>query len=193
MKGPKGMKQKLLESTIKVIGNNGIEKATTKAICKDAELNEVYIYRLYGSKEQLFIDVYSFLDEEFVNSLLKNFDILVDDSLDNNTKWKKYVYEILEFILGNYDKAMTYIYYYYSKYYSSYPVAKRAVRYKKAYEKFGGLILKEDVNIGELFSQLLDIVFTSVLKVFRGEEDKEVMKKRVYKLIYVIIKDYLKD
>ena len=88
---------------------------------------------------------------------------------------------------------MTYIYYYYSKYYSSYPVAKRTVRYKKAYEKFGGLILKEDVNIGELFSQLLDIVFTSVLKVFRGEENKEVMKKRVYKLIYVIIKDYLKD
>ena len=55
------------------------------------------------------------------------------------------------------------------------------------------MILKEDVNIGELFSQLLDIVFTSVLKVFRGEENKEVMKKRVYKLIYVIIKDYLKD
>ena len=48
------LRQALIDGTIHVIAQNGLDKATTKAISNATGINEVYIYRLFENKEKLF-------------------------------------------------------------------------------------------------------------------------------------------
>lgn len=47
------MKQVFIRSAVRVVARDGLEKTTTKAIAKEAKLNEAYIYKCFTGKEQL--------------------------------------------------------------------------------------------------------------------------------------------
>ena len=70
MKYESEIKELLIENAIHLIAEGGFEKATTKALtyCGDqlpaVEMNEVYIYRLFGSKENLYEAAFARLDAE---------------------------------------------------------------------------------------------------------------------------------
>ena len=67
----------LINSAIDVIATQGLDKATTKLIANVAGLNEVYIYRNFNDKEDLFVKVFEYLDDNsfslksFLHILLK--------------------------------------------------------------------------------------------------------------------------
>ena len=51
---PDDIRQWLIDGTISVIANDGLDKATTKQIGIETALNEVYIYRCFSGKEDMF-------------------------------------------------------------------------------------------------------------------------------------------
>ena len=74
MKREAEIKELLISNTIRLVSEGGFEKATTKelALCgghlPDFKMNEVYIYRLFGSKENLYEATFIRLDTELFYS-----------------------------------------------------------------------------------------------------------------------------
>ena len=57
------IRQLLIDGTIRVIAREGLEKASTKLIGTTTSINEVYIYRCFKSKEDMFTEVFSFFSQ----------------------------------------------------------------------------------------------------------------------------------
>ena len=53
MRNLSDVRNTLLDSTVRVVAQHGLERTTTKLIAADAQINEVYIYRCYNSKDEL--------------------------------------------------------------------------------------------------------------------------------------------
>lgn len=47
------VREALLNSTVRIVAQYGLERTTTKLIAADAQINEAYIYRCYDSKDSL--------------------------------------------------------------------------------------------------------------------------------------------
>ena len=60
------IRQELMRSAIRVVSTQGIQNATTKALSIDSELSEVYIYRYFQSKDDLFKQTFISLDKELM-------------------------------------------------------------------------------------------------------------------------------
>lgn len=43
------VREALLNSTVRIVAQYGLERTTTKLIAADAQINEAYIYRCYDS------------------------------------------------------------------------------------------------------------------------------------------------
>ena len=63
----------LINSTISVIANEGLDRTTTKAIVHGTSINEAYIYRYFSDKEDLLAKTFAELDEDFQESLIAQF------------------------------------------------------------------------------------------------------------------------
>ena len=80
MKNEQEIREVLMNNTIRLIADGGFEKATTKAITHSGELptdvkmNEVHIYRLFGSKEELYSFVFDYIDREIFFALQRCFE-----------------------------------------------------------------------------------------------------------------------
>ena len=48
------VRKALLNSTVRIVAQYGLERTTTKLIAADAQINEAYIYRCYDSKIRFF-------------------------------------------------------------------------------------------------------------------------------------------
>lgn len=47
------MRQVFIDSAVRVVARDGMEKTTTKAIASEAKLNEAYIYKCFSGKDEL--------------------------------------------------------------------------------------------------------------------------------------------
>lgn len=47
------MRQVFIDSAVRVVARDGMEKTTTKAIASEAKLNEAYIYKCFSGKDDL--------------------------------------------------------------------------------------------------------------------------------------------
>ena len=76
------IRQKLIAGTIRVIANEGLDKATTKQIGTQTAVNEAYIYRCFAGKEDLFSKVYDFLDNELLDKTLEYVPIMYQGDIE---------------------------------------------------------------------------------------------------------------
>jgi len=56
----------LRAGTIRTVAREGLEKASTKLISIEADVNEAFIFRYYGGKDNLLDETFHALDEELV-------------------------------------------------------------------------------------------------------------------------------
>lgn len=70
------VQSRLIDRTIIVIAENGLDKTTTKAIVKRTNINEAYIYRYFNDKEELLSHVFDTLDEELVTKVMQHLPVM---------------------------------------------------------------------------------------------------------------------
>ena len=63
------MRQSFIDSAIRIVARDGMEKTTTKAIAAEAKLNEAYIYKCFSGKDELLSAALHMEDENFANLL----------------------------------------------------------------------------------------------------------------------------
>ena len=66
----------LIDAVVRVAAREGLDRTTTKLIAAEVPCNEVYIYRNFGSKDALLQAAFSRTDLRFVQTILKNLDVM---------------------------------------------------------------------------------------------------------------------
>jgi len=184
------VRDRLIDGTIKVIARDGLDKATTKAITKETALYETYIYQYFSGKDGLFAEAFEKLDEELLYVSLKNLQLFSDMQVSFRQRAKTYFDEIWKFMLGNKEKCIAFIRYYYSPYFNKFSAQKHTQRYEPLVEKIS-IIFKNEANVWMLLSYMLSTALMFAITVIDGAlEDNEDTREHVFRVIYNAVNTY---
>jgi AcrR family transcriptional regulator len=181
----------LIRATIHVIANDGLDKATTKALATCAQVNEGYIYRVFDGKDDLLNKTFEMLDCQMINLLHGAMGIIRDESLDMETRCYRIFSQLWRFCLAGRNECLCYIRYYYSPYFTKYSSEHHEKMFESVTERFGR-VFKQGTDIWHMLVYVLDIIFSSVIRVFRGDlPNTPETEKNVFELLYHSIQPYL--
>ena len=199
MKGEQEIREILIHNTIRLIAEGGFEKATTRAITfsgqpsPDVKMNEVYIYRLFGSKENLYETAFLHLDKKIVFALhgcIDPFGGLERDS-------KKKLYDIFirawRFVLENEETFRCYIRYYYSVYFKDNSLASHNKLFEGIVLEFSPLF-KQGADVRSIMHSVYTTVLDFAVRVYNGDlEDTEENAQHIFNVLYSMMMTYFKD
>jgi AcrR family transcriptional regulator len=185
------LRKALIRATIHVIANDGLDKATTKALATCAQVNEGYIYRVFDGKDDLLTKTFEMLDCQMINLLHGAMGIIRDESLDMETRCYRIFSQLWRFCLAGRNECLCYIRYYYSPYFTKYSSEQHKKMFESVTERFGH-VFKQGTDIWHMLVYVLDIIFSSVIRVFRGDlPNTPETEKNVFELLYHSIQPYL--
>lgn len=186
------MRQKLIDSTIHVVANEGIHKTTTKAISTHSGINEAYIYRFFADKDDLLKNAFAHLDDEMTAAILRFVPVMGMTDMKIEDRCWAFFSKYWAFLLGNLEKCSFFIKYYYSQHYDSYPRDERARAYQKVVDCFTPAF-KEGTDVWAMLNHILDVVFCNLVKVLRSElPSDDSTAEMVYSFVYRSVEPYLK-
>ena len=187
------MRTILINRTITVIANEGLDKTTTKAIVSGTGINEVYIYRNFIDKEDLLAKTFDRLDDELVDKTLDTIRVMNLTEFDFDVRAKMYFMEIWRFLLSNREKCLAFIRYYYSPYFRKYSETSHKLRFKPFLEKFQ-LLFREEANTWLILNYILNVMLDFAVKVFNEEaQDDDDTSEHIFRVLYASVKQYFKN
>ena len=186
------LRQALIDGTIHVIAQNGLDKATTKAISNATGINEVYIYRLFENKEKLFEKAFEHLDKQLLDKCLLHIDVMYMGEMDYETRCRIYFLAIWRFLVGNKDEILMYVRYYYSPYFTKYSAESHKHRYVPVVEKFKEAF-KYEADVWMILNHILNVMLDFAVKAHNGQMPKEDhYVEHVFLVIYASVKQYFR-
>lgn len=199
MKREAEIKELLISNAIHLIAEGGFEKATTKELthCGGAlpnfKMNEVYIYRIFGSKENLYEAAFVRLDNELSYAFQSG--VASIGGFDENVKEKlnEFFRMAWRFILGNEEKCRCYVRYYYSIYFKGHSLET----HKKLFE---GMIsemapmFKDEADIVSILHSVFTALFDFAIRVYNGDlEDSDINRPHIFNVLYCMMANYFKE
>lgn len=185
------MRQKFIDSTIRIVAADGIHKATTKAIATHSGINEAYIYRVFNDKEDLFAQTFAAIDNELIACILKYIPIMDIKGIDIEERCRIFFRSCWKSILSDREKCSFFIKYYYSQYYNSYSGVDRRKAYREVVERFTPAF-KKGTDVWRVFNRILDIVYSTIIKILRAEiSDNDETAEEVHSFVYSAVESFL--
>lgn len=187
---PQDTKETLLARTVSVIAHEGLDKTTTKAIVSGTGINEVYIYRNFSNKEELLSKTFDKLDDELFTKAMQHVDVMYMTELTFETRSRIFFKNVWDFLLGNREKCLAFVQYYYSPYFKKYSVKEHKRRYVPLVEKFQNAF-RDEADVWMILNYILNVVLDFAVKVHNGEMSKEDdYAEHVFRVIYASIRQY---
>lgn len=186
------LRQRLIDGTISVIASQGLDRATTKQIGVITNTNEAYIYRCFEDKEDMLTKVFDALDEELVNKALLHVDVMYMHHLEYETRCRLFFFAMWSFLLGNREKCLTYVQYYYSTYFSRYSAQTHKYRFKPLVDKIS-VAFRDEADVWMILNHILNVMLDFAVKVHNGQmpEDDD-YAEHVFRVIYASVKQYFR-
>ena len=193
------IKELLIENAIHLIAEGGFEKATTKELTHcggqlpDFKMNEVYIYRFFGSKEKLYETAFVRLDTELFHAFKHGVEIIggFDDS--RKEKLERFFSMAWQFILGNEERCRCYVRYYYSIYF-------RGASLEAHRKLFAGMvdemtpIFKDEADVSSILHSVFTALFDFAIRVYNGDlEDNDENRPHIFNVLYCMMISYFKS
>ncbi len=186
------LRRKLIDGTIHVIAQNGLDKATTKQIGKATATNEVYIYRCFTDKEDMFTKAFDKLDEELFYKAMLHVGVMYMRELAYELRCRFYFFAVWKFLLSNRDKCLTFVRYYYSPYFQKYSAEAHKQRYAPLVNKFKDAF-KSEANVWMILNHILNVMLDFAVKVHNGEmPNNDDYAEHVFRVIYASVKQYFR-
>ena len=181
------MRQVFIDSAVRVVARDGIEKTTTKAVAAEAELNEAYIYKCFSGKDELLSAALHMEDVRFAELLQKTLPVMHMPGFS----WKERAYILWkkswDLILAVPADCIFYIRYYYS-------ASCRAHAYEMHLACFQPLIekasksFKPGTNMDMLIHQIFSTMLFFASRVLSGElENNEETTRWAFEQIYSFV------
>ena len=190
---PQSTRETLLARTITVIANEGLDKTTTKAIVAGTGINEAYIYRSFSNKEDLLSKAFELLDEELVAKAMLHAPVMYINQMGYETRCMFYFSAMWDFLLGNREKCLAFVRYYYSPYFEKYSVEDHKMRYQPLAEIFSKAF-RDDVDVWMILNYILSVMLNFAVKVHNGQmPNEEAYAEYLFRVIYASVKQYFKN
>ena len=185
------MQQMLIDSAIRVVVRDGLVKATTKAIAREAGVNEVYIYRGFKDKEDLLRAALHLEDTRFIQLFLKTLPALqtpdggwIDESW---TLWRT----MWEFILSLPEDCVFYARYYHSANFQKYAREQHLETCAPVVAQLTPAF-REGINVPLLLGQVFETMLFFALQVLEGRlPHDEATARLAYRQIYSFIAPHI--
>ncbi len=188
--GASDMRKAFIDSAIHVVACDGIDRTTTKSLATHAGFNEVYIYRIFGGKENLLKETFDVLDTQFRDCLLQHIEIMYDSSLSMKERCWRFFNKVWEFIFSDEEKCLFFIRYYHSRFFDTYSIKFRRQTYDEVMKKFVSAF-KEDIDVWLLLNHIFDVLFASAIKILRKDvANDERAAVSTFALIYMALEPY---
>lgn len=189
---PQDMKETLLARTIEVIANEGLDKTTTKAITAGTGINEAYIYRHFSDKEDLLAKAFDKLDEELVTKTMQHVDIMYVQEMEYEMRCRFFFGAVWKFMLGNRNKCLAFVRYYYSPYFKRYSYEAHKRRYAPLVEKFCDAF-RDEADVWMILNHILNVMLDFAVKVHNDQMPSEDdYSEHVFRVIYASIRQYFR-
>lgn len=199
MKHEQEVKDLLIRNAIHLIAIGGFEKATTKELTHnggslpDFRMNEVYIYRLFGSKENLYEQAFILLDRELFSTFRAGARAV--GGFQEHTKEKLYDFFLLawQFVSGNEERCRTYVRYYYSVYFKGHSKEAHSEIFADMVERMTPLFA-EGADVVSILHSVFTAVLDFAIRVYNLDlEDNEPNRRHMFNVLYCMVATYLKS
>ena len=186
------IRRTLIDGTIHVVAREGLDKATTKQIGLATNINEAYIYRCFEDKEDMLAKAFATLDEELFAVLMQHVSYMYMRELEYEARCRLFFFSVWKFMLGNRDRCLAYIRYYYSPYFIKYSVEEHKTRYVPLMDKFRDAFL-EEANVWMILNHVLNVMLDFSAKVHNGQmPENDNYAEHVFRVVYAAVKQYFK-
>ena len=183
----------LIDGTIHVIAREGLDGASTKQIGLETSINEAYIYRCFEDKEDMFSKTFDALDEELFSKAMKHVEIMYVDSIEYETRCRFYFSTVWEFMLGNRDKCLTYVRYFYSPYFTKFSAEGHKKRFAPLVAKFKDAF-RDEADAWMILNHILNVMLDFAVKVHNGQmSEEDNYAEHVFRVIYHSVEQYFKN
>lgn len=181
------MRQVFIDSAVRVVARDGMEKTTTKAIASEAKLNEAYIYKCFSGKDELLSAALHMEDINFVALLQNTLPVMHTPGLS----WKERLYILWEkswsFILDKPADCSFYIRYYYSASCCTHAYETHMACYRPLIER-AGKYFKPGTYMDMLVHQIFSTMLFFAARVLNGEmENSEKTTAWAFEQIYSFV------
>ena len=189
---PQDMREKLIARTISVIATEGLDKTTTKAITTGTGINEAYIYRHFSDKKDLLSKAFDKLDEELVAKVMQHLPVMYMQELEYELRCRVFFEAVWKFLLGNKEKCLAFVQYYYSLYFTKYSAESHKRRYIPIVEKFKDAF-KDEADVWMILNHILNVMLDFAVKVHNDQMPSEDnYSEHVFLVIYRSVEQYFR-
>lgn len=186
------MREKLIARTITVIADEGLDKTTTKAITTGTGINEAYIQRHFSDKKDLLSKAFDKLDDELVAKVMQHLPVMYMQELEYELRCRVFFEAVWKFLLGNKEKCLAFVRYYYSPYFQQYSYESHKRRYAPIVEKFKDAF-KDEADVWMILNHILNVMLDFAVKVHNDQMPKEDnYAEHVFRVIYQSVKQYFR-
>ena len=186
------LRRSLIDGTIHVIAREGLDKASTKQIGLATNINEAYIYRCFKDKEDMFDKAFDSLDNELANKILQHLPVMYMQDLEYELRCRVFFDAVWKFLLGNKEKCLAFVQYYYSPYFNKYSVESHKRRYAPIVDKFDDAF-KDEADVWMILNHILNVMLDFAVKVHNDQMPKEDnYAEHVFRVIYQSVKQYFR-
>ena len=190
---PQYIKETLLERTIVVIAERGLDKTTTKAIVTGTGINEGYIYRYFADKEDLLAKAFDVLDEELKEKATELLPVMYREDLSQEEKWHTLFCGMWAFLLGKRDRCLAFVQYYYSPYFVKNSYDAHVMRYQNLTQELSKACI-EEADVWMILNYILNVMLDFAVKVHNNQmRSEDAYSEHVFRVIYVAVKQYFKQ
>ncbi|MBE6595461.1 MAG: TetR/AcrR family transcriptional regulator [Ruminococcaceae bacterium] len=188
-----------IENTIHLIALGGFEMATTRAIVHEraalaeVKLNEAYIYRLFGGKDQLFAAVFEQLDQELTSLVRCSLTAFREAGIPFRERAEQLFRSVWDFLLSDEGKCRCYVRYYHSVYFTKYSHDAHMRAYGEIAEAVSSAF-KPKADVISLLHHTLTVMLDFAVRVYNGDlENSETNAEHIFNVIYAALLPYLKE
>lgn len=184
-------KEKLIEATVQIIAEHGLENLRTAEICKIAGVNVAYLYDLFENKDDLIAQAFAASDERFLKTILDNFPVLHYQSIDYEMRCRVLFMRCWEHIINRRRYTVFYVRYYYSSSFQKYSYAEHMQRYAGLIEKMKPAF-PETANVKAILHHILDTLLGMAMKQINDpQESDEAAAETNFGIIFSVVKNYI--
>lgn len=181
----------LIDAVVRVAAREGLDRTTTKLIAAEVPCNEVYIYRNFGSKDALLQAAFSRTDLRFVQTVLKNLDVMDAPGQPLEQRCRALWEPVWRFCLAQPDDTRFYLRYYYSAQFlaSAYELHHR--NYQQLQDRLSRYFISSH-DSWLLMAHIFETILSFVSHVLCGDlQDTPELDEQVFSLIFRTLQPYM--